>query len=159
MERRRTHVLRIKEGSRNGVGGFFEAILAMMVVTVGVLLLTSSIALSSREIGDVDHLATLQEKCLNLRDRLLLNSSIMRGDWLSSQALLHLQISDLEPPDGFGELLSVTEWNGSSSSVICSLKTSNLTGGEQATLITPVGVQHAGNEIRAGLLMVCVWKE
>ncbi len=145
--------------SRKGVGGFFESILAMMLVTIGMVLITSSIALFSKEVKENDGNAALENRCLGIRDELLSNLSVMNEDCLSYQRIIFLKAGELRVQSGFGFFISVIERSNDGPMLLISLNNSQYEGIGCVAVTAPITIQHAPNDMRAGLLTVCLWEE
>jgi hypothetical protein len=134
------------------MGGFYEAIMAMMIVTAGVVLLTCSFTFLSVG-GENDD--GLQEACRDIVSSVLANRTLspsermldqrqldradwtaLRGDWTGGMAVF------LTLPDGSSRTLYRDE--GSSD-------------GERCAISEPINIIEHGGIVSAGLLTVWVW--
>lgn len=139
-------------GDRSGIGGFYEAIVAMMVVTAGIVLLTCSFTFL--EVGE-DEERDLRAACEHIMSSLLGNRTLSpsdrmvdqrqldradwtetRGDWEGGVAVF------LTLPDG----TSRTLYRDGPGSVA-----------ERCAMSEPVNIIEHGGIVSAGLLTVWVW--
>ena len=136
-----------------GIGGFYEAIMALMIVTVGVLLLTTSFALLT--VDRVQGEQGAERRCAEIMSRMLNDPT-----WARSERLLdHRSLARLD----YGSLME--NWTGGmrilltfpdgTTSTLCD------SGGEaglvRACRSEPVNIYHDQAEVRAALLTVWVW--
>lgn len=149
-----------KRIDQKAVGGFIESILAVMIVTCGIMLLTASLAFVSMQIdtsGDSRKLEDTSETILQRflsQDQLFLSETVLDFSGLgSSQSRAwdeglyidgyRIEIIELTP-----EISSIFK-NGNS---IPSIHTSDV-----ISLTVPISVQHSELDVRASLLTVWTW--
>ena len=137
---------------RRGVGGFYEAIMAMMIVTAGLVLLTCSFTFLA--IGDedmIDHRPVCEdimssimgnrtispsERMLDQRELGCVEWATIKGDWSGRMAVF------LTLPDGATRMLYQDDgWSG----------------GEKGAVSEPVNIIESRGVISAALLTVWVW--
>ncbi len=148
--RRSFIVLRRNAG---GIGGFYEAIMALMIVTVGVLLLTASFALLTVDRGEDDQGA--ERRCDEIMGRMLNDPTWARSDrLLDDHSLSRLDDGSLMANWKGGLMILLTFPDGTTR-VLCD------SGGEaglgRASRSEPVNIYHDQGEVRAALLTVWVW--
>jgi len=139
-------------GDGRGVGGFYEAIMAMMIVTSGVVMLTCSftfLAIDSGEGSDLHDAgegimsSVLENRTISPEDRMVDQRQLdradwtsVRGDWTGGMAVF------LTYPDGSSRMLYQDE-GGS--------------GKERCAISEPINIVEHGGVVIAGLLTVWVW--
>lgn len=136
---------------RNGVGGFIEAILAIMIVTSGLILLTFSFYLVAID-DDVD--SDLDGRCEELINLVLDDVSIMiEPDVIRHSALGKIDFSKIDIENGFK--LMIDEISPEFTIVLGGRGT--YSEGEKCCLSVPVNVYHAPNDVRPALLIAWTW--
>ncbi|MBI0584088.1 MAG: hypothetical protein ISF22_07660 [Methanomassiliicoccus sp.] len=136
---------------RRGMGGFYEAIMAMMIVTAGVVLLTASFTFLA--VGGEDNAlvprcrdamsAILENRDLAVADRILDQRALDRADWSSVRG------------DWNGGMKIMLAFPDGRTSVL--FETGGLAGGERSSLSEPVDLLSNGGMITPALLTVWVW--
>lgn len=137
---------------RNGLGGFYEAILALMIVTAGVVLLTTSLTFLIPETGD----EALEHQCQEIlssvfgdptlapADRTLDQRALTRHNWTSCVVGWDGGVRlFLTFPDGSTDVLFQ---NGESDAV------------ERRSLSEPVNVLDRCSGMSVATLTVWVWR-
>jgi hypothetical protein len=139
-------------GDRRGVGGFYEAIMAMMIVTVGIVLLTCSFTFLAVRDENGTGLRQVCEDVLSsiLDNRTITPSELMldqrelgcadwvaiKGQWAGGMAVF------LTLPDGASRMLYQDEGRSD---------------GERAAISIPVNINEHHGAVSAALLTVWVW--
>ncbi len=139
-------------GDRRGIGGFYEAIMAMMIVTVGLLLLTCSFTFLAignedgtdlRSVCDDIMSSILEDRTISPAHRMLDKRELgcadwgsIRGDWTGGMAVF------LTLPDGTTWMLHQDDMPR---------------GVERGAASEPVNIVEQGGRISAALLTVWVW--
>ncbi|MDW5563656.1 MAG: hypothetical protein SA339_10555 [Methanomassiliicoccus sp.] len=140
-------------GDRRGMGGFYEAIMAMMIVTSGIVLLTCSftfLAVDGREEDALDGTcqdvlaSILSNRTLATNDHMLDHRKLERADWSSLRGAW----------DG-GLAVMLTLPDGSTTTLF--RDDAPLTG-ERSARSEPINLVERGGEVGAGLLTVWVWR-
>jgi hypothetical protein len=135
-----------------GVGGFYEAILAMMIVTAGVVLLTASFALLTVDRGPDDQGA--EKRCDEVLGRLLNDPAYARSDRLLDQrSLSRLDGGSLMANWTGGMRILLTFPDGSTQVLF----EGGEAGLERVCRSEPVNIYCDRAEVRAALLTVWVW--
>jgi hypothetical protein len=137
--------------ARNGIGGFLESILAIMIVTSGLLLLTFSFYLTA--IDDVAD-SELQSRCEQLIDLVLDDRSLMREEGvIEHSALKHINFSKIDIDNGFK--LVINEFSPESTIVLGERGT--YIEGDRCCLSVPINVYRSPMDVRPALLRVWAW--
>ena len=140
---------------RKALGGFYEAILSLTIVTLGLVLLTASLALmSAEEKFDVLDLegegkdvmeAILSNRTLFSEDRMIDRSDLSRLAW----SLPALESS-------LGVMIMISELNGGTEVLYQYGDPWNVS--ERASLGEPVNVRCSSGDVRPASLTVWVWR-
>jgi hypothetical protein len=134
-----------------GIGGFFEAIMAMVIVTSGLLLLTFSLTLLSVDDGegseDLDHRcestlnSILDDPAWSRGSMMLDHRDLARADWTSFKGEGGAKVI-LTYPDGTTEVLH---------------QQGKVYDGERSCRSAPVNIYFHQADVRAALITVWVW--
>lgn len=136
---------------RDGIGGFMESILAIMIVTSGLLLLTFSFYLTA--IDDVVD-SELDGRCEELIDLVMDDSSLMREEGvIEHSALAHINFSKIDIDNEFKLVINDLH---SESTIVLGERGSYIEG-ERCCLTVPVNVYHSPMDVRPALLRVWTW--
>lgn len=135
----------------DAIGGFFEAIMALMIVTSGLFLLTLSLTLLSADrddgSGDLDRRcesaldSILDDPAWSRGSMMLDHRGLARADWTSLLGEGGAKIM-LTYPDGTTEVLH---------------QHGDITEGERSSRSAPVNVFFHQADVRAALITVWVW--
>lgn len=139
-------------GDRRGWGGFYESIMAMMIVTTGIVLLTASFTfLAARGEGESSGMTECREiisevlgnRTIAPSDRMLNLRQMDKVDWASMKGGADIGMSVfLTLPDGTTRTLYLEEMPDR---------------GERFSISEPVNITERGGKVSAGLLTVRVW--
>ena len=136
-----------------GIGGFYEAIMAMMVVTAGVVLLTATMALLSADRGE-DSPDSI-EKCDEVTERLLSDPSLVISTrLLDGRSLSHFEIGDILRDWSGGARVMLTFADGGTAALFDSGDEAAL---DRACRSEAINVQYSQADVRAAVLTVWVW--
>jgi hypothetical protein len=134
------------------VGGFYEAIMALMIVTAGVVLLTCSftfLAVGEEEKDDL-HLA-----CEEIASSVLGNRTISPGERMVDQSQLdRVDWRSFKGDRTLGMAVFLTLPDGSSRTLY---RDEGYEGGERGAISEPVNIKMHGGFVSAGILTVWVW--
>jgi hypothetical protein len=144
--------------STDGIGGFTEAVIALMVVTVAVILLSASFSITSIEVLTESDEASLVDGCEDVWNMMVDDELLWDG---SSIVLSSFGTRSSDPyglPDGLlGYEISLMDVsNGSLSSVII-VNGTEVVGAEIRTERHPVLVRTEMGAMHAGLIEVRAW--
>jgi hypothetical protein len=136
---------------KKGIGGFIESILAIMIVTSGLLLLTFSFYLIA--IDDVAD-SELHSRCEELMDLVLDDSSLLIEERvIEHSALTHINFSKIDIANEFK--LVINELSPESTIVLG--ENGSYIEGERCCLSVPINVYHSPMDVRPALLRVWTW--
>ena len=148
---RRSPPLRRPAGDGRGVGGFYEAIMAMMIVTSGVVMLTCSftfLAIGGEEGSDLHDAceaimsSVLENRTISPKDRMVDQRQLERADWASVRGEWTGGMAVfLTYPDGSSRML-YQDGEGA--------------GKERCAISEPVNIVEHGGVVSAGLLTTWV---
>jgi hypothetical protein len=145
---------------RTGIGGFMEAVLAMMVVICGVMLVTLSLSFVGaglrRDSGD----AALEDGCRSLSEQLFsLGPPFFDGDVLQNSSLAMLNASLFHVGgDVKGYCMTIRDITAGSASVIL-LKIGDISSGNDTRSISlPVLLSMPDRTMHAAKATVIVWR-
>jgi hypothetical protein len=142
----------ILKRDRDGTGDFYEAILALMVVTAGILILTVSLTFSFVP-RDNDQSGI---ECQKAMDLLLNNQSVMVDiREIDGPSLSHLNLSNIISSKDFGIKVMLIYPDGSISVLMSS---GNQIGNQRFSRSEPVNVYFSNADVRSALLTIWVWK-
>jgi hypothetical protein len=148
---RREHLLRYR--NTRGIGGFYESIMALMVVTVGMILLTTSFALLTVDRGQDDQGA--EGRCEELMGKVLNDPTWAISDrFLDNRALSHLDVRSMISNWTGGVKLMLTFPDGTSKVL---WESGGEAGPVRACLSEPVNIRYDQALVRAALLTIWVW--
>lgn len=136
---------------RDGIGGFFEAIMALTIVTSGVLLLTLSMTLLSVDDGDGSE--DLDLRCESVLDSILKNPAWSRGSMILDQRGLARADWTSFLEEG-GAKIMLTYPDGTTHVLH---QQGNITDGERSSRSAPVNIFFNQADVRAALITVWVW--
>jgi hypothetical protein len=155
---RKVVIVRVKRIKRQkkGVGGFMEALLALMVITVGVLMITSSLTLSSQ--GLTERREDLSDCGERLMDRILTDPELTAHGSIRYAALRDCRPERLSVEGVQGFRIALIELSGETSSPLqLSYGASSHPEDDPFVRSVPVNSYHGPRDIRAALLLVWVW--
>lgn len=152
---RAEEVKRRMSSDGRGLGGFYEATLSLMVVTLGVVLLTASFAfLSAKDMSSDDGLAS---EARELMDDLLSDASLFSGDRAAERSdLVRMSLNGLPGDSPPGVRVMITELGGGSEVLYQNGDPENIR--ERASLSEPVNVRYSPEDVRPASLTVWVWR-
>lgn len=142
------------------MGGFFDSFIVMIVVTLGIVLVTSALSITNGELSKNNRAKSLDDACQDLLDQILANQDLFIEDGLLDFTMIktvssssfsvernvlgyRIMLTEVHPNTGPFTLVA----NGS---IPVSL-------GELHTARVPVNVQHSTADVRAALISVWVW--
>jgi hypothetical protein len=153
----KSSVRRIRSRGRTmaseGIGGFYESILALMVVTAGILVLTASFAFMERGSSDA---VTKDDRAAEVMGKLMNDADLFREDRLMERSALdHFEWGKADDGDmGCSLKISVSYQDGSVQQLYDNGKTSG--NGDRYVVREPVNVLFNQGDVRAALLTVQV---
>ncbi|NYT12486.1 MAG: hypothetical protein GKC03_08085 [Methanomassiliicoccales archaeon] len=136
---------------KKGIGGFIESILAIMIVTSGLLILTLSFYIIA--IDDVAD-SELDSRCQELMNLVLDDSSLLIDEGvIEHSALAHINLSKIDIENEFK--LVINELSPESTIVLG--ENGSYIEGERCCLSMPINVYHSPKDVRPALLRVWTW--
>lgn len=136
------------------LGGFYEAMLALMVVTLGVVLLTASFAFMSVD-GSFSEDPDLSSEAGELMASLL-SEQFNDGRMAERSDLARLAWNGLEWDSDLGVRVMITELGGGTEVLYRSGDPRDMK--ERASLGEPVNVRYSQGDVRPASLTVWVWR-
>jgi hypothetical protein len=144
--------------SSKAVGGFTEAVLALMIVTLSVILLSASFSITSIDVlrdGDED---VLSERCEDVRNQVVDDELLWAGDAIVLSSFDSRASYPYEIPTGlFGYELSLTGITDDNASSIVIFNGTEVEGADVHAERYPVLVMTEFGTLRAGMIEVKVW--
>ncbi len=143
---------RLIRTKRQGVGGFIEAMLAIVIVTSGMMLL--SLAFSLMELDDTS--SSAEEGCQQLMEEVLKDAGQGTRSLLIDRSQLDdVNLSRPEKVRGYSVfLIEIMEDD------IINLSTGGegyYAGGERYQIKQPISISFSSRDVRAAVLVVWVW--
>ena len=138
----------------SAIGGFYESIMALMIVTAGIVLLTTSFTLMSVDGGTGDKAA--ERTCDQVMDRLLNDPALApSARILDNRSLSHVDIRTVSSNWSGGMRVMLT-FSDAPSMVLYDSGGSAAT--DRACRSEPVNLRCRQNDVKAALLTVWVWR-
>jgi hypothetical protein len=147
-------------GPAEGVGGFFDSFIVMIIVTLGIMLVTSALSITNGELSKCNKGKSLDGVCRDLLDQILANDDLFVESGLLDLTMLKavssLPLSVEHGVLGYRIILTEVHPNtgpltlAANGSIPFSLE-------ELHTARVPVNVQHSAADVRAALISVWVW--
>jgi hypothetical protein len=157
---RKVKIYRIRRKLRqvDGVGGFFESILAMMVVTMGIVLITASFTLISAK-SEGGRGIDLKKECSLMVERITSNTAICSEEGvLMHDHLSEITVKEFSPNEGMsGYKVILTEVPRGGATVLLSNGTEPLVCREKVSVSVPVNIVYSDTEVKAAILSVWAW--
>jgi len=143
-----------------GIGGFFDSIMGMMIVTLGIVLLTSSLVVVDGEMSRDGKAQMLENTCQKLLNSLPSKDGLsVPKDILDYSLLVNMSTSEPYIDDrviGYRVVLKELHPNSSLLSVMAAGQIPASLSELYATTI-PINVRHSAFDVRAALLCIWVW--
>jgi hypothetical protein len=137
------------------MGGFYEAILSLMVVTLGVVLLTLSFTFLS--FGGASSGDDLDAEAREIMDGLLSSPSLFDGDRVAERSdIVRLPHGAISSEPSLGVRIMITEVNGATEILYQNGGPEGMK--ERASLSEPVNVRHSMGDVRAASFTLWVWR-
>lgn len=150
---RRGRVLISLAEDRRAVGGFYEAILAMMIVTAGIVLLTCSFTFLAVDRGHDDG---LEKECEDIVGSVLANRTVTPSERMLDQRQLdRVEWSSFRGDPEVKMAIFLTLPDGSSRTLY---RDAGNSAGERCSVSEPVNMIEHGGKVSAALLTVWVWR-
>jgi hypothetical protein len=145
--------------SKRGVGGFFEAIVAMMVITVGVAIVTSALGIVLADLGGHMDRDDLERSAELLLADILDNMSVEGPSFCVSYDIALSMGTELPIPQGANgfEIVLKEAVTSGSDITLARRGVETVSAAERVALSQPVIVVHALSDRRAALMTVIVW--
>lgn len=144
----------------SGVGGFFDSFLVMIIVTVGLMLVTSTLYFTNGEMSDLNRSESLEYASQDLLDQIASDGSLFVEDglidFIAIKGASNLSLSVGNSARGYMIILiEVHPVSTPLTLVENGTIPSDLEGLHTAKM--PVNVQHSESDIRAAIISAWVW--
>ena len=142
------------------MGGFFDSFLVMIVVTLGILLVTGALSVTTSELSKRNRGESLDAAGQDLLDQVLLNESLFTHDGLMDLTMVKAVSSSslVVESNVLGYRILVTEVHPSSAPFTLVASGSIPVDLEELhTARMPINVLHTNADVRAAIVTAWVW--